>query len=454
LLREPTIRVALISLILTFTILSARIIAFIISNSLVVLADTFHSIFDIIAGIIAIYALKTARKPPDEEHTYGHGKAENLGALYEATSLILVCILIFYEAINRLFFKEISEVNYNLIVLSIVSTTLIIDIWRSYVLKKAAKRYSSQVLEGDSLHYLSDAAITASVLGTIIVGMIFFKGSSVVIFDSTVAFFIASYFIYSGIRLAKKSIEELLDRAPPGVIHEINAAIKEFNCIPLRVRARKSGSRLFIDSIVCIPKNLTASQAHELAEIIERKLRTRLNYKEIDMVIHMEPLLSLKEDEIKREIQKIVSDLGISAHNVMIEQSGEKYDVRLHAEIPAKLNLDEAHDKITILERKIREDIREVEKVIIHIEPYREIKQDITEIVKKILIQNPKISQKMSISSVLVSNIENKTYLDLICNFSKDMNIEEVHKLTASFESLLREILGDDIIITIHQEPV
>jgi len=454
LLREPAIRVALVSLFLTLTILSARSIAFIISNSLVVLADTFHSIFDIIAGIVAIYALKTARKPPDEEHTYGHGKAENLGALYEATSLMIVCILIFYEAINRLFFKEISEVNYNLIVLSIVLTTLFVDIWRSYALKKAAKKYSSQVLEGDSLHYLSDAAITTSVLGTIIIGMIFFNGSSVVILDSTVAFFLATYFIYSGIRLAKKSIDELLDRAPPGVIQEINATIKELNCIPLRVRARKSGSKLFIDSIVCIPKSLTATQAHELAEIIEKKLRTKLNYKEIDMIIHMEPLLSLKEDEIRRGIQRIVSDLGISAHNVMIEQSGEKYDIRLHAEIPARLNLNEAHDKITILEKKIKEDIKEVEKVIIHIEPYREIKQDIADIVKKVLIQNPKISQKMSISSVLVSNIENKTYLDLICKFSKDMSIEEVHKLTASFESLLREVLGDDVIITIHQEPI
>jgi len=106
-----------------------------------------------------------------------------------------------------------------------------------------------------------------------------------------------------------------------------------------------------------------------------------------------------------------------------------------------------------MLEKRIREEISDIKNVIIHIEPYKEVQIDVREAIKKILQLNPSLAQNMKMKSLVTSKIQDKVYLDLVCDFSKSMTVEEVHKITASFESLLRELLGDDVIVTIHQEP-
>jgi len=337
LLKNSPIRVALISLSITIAIVVVRIIAFLISNSLVILADTLHSLFDILAGIIAIYAIKTASKPPDKEHTYGHLKAENLGSLYEATLILVVCIFIIYESLSRLMEPSKNLVTYDYILIFILLFTLFADLWRGSALRKASKKYSSLVLEGDSLHYFSDASVTFSAIIVISIGVLLFSGQSLTILDSTAGLFIASYFAYSGARLAKRSIDDLLDRAPPGVIEKVQSVIKEVNCIPMQVRARRAGNKVFIDCVVCTPSNISHVQAHELTEVIEKKIRTKLNYKEIDLVLHMEPMLQTREEAVRKDVQKIINDLGISAHNLMVEENEGKFDIRMHAEIPARM---------------------------------------------------------------------------------------------------------------------
>lgn len=452
-LENRGIRVALVSLVVTLSILLARFIAFILSNSLILLADTLHSFFDIIAGIIAIYSIKIALKPSDREHTYGHGKAESLGALFEALLLAIVCIIVMYEAYQRIIHNEASTVGFDFLVLSIVALTLIADLWRARTLKKISSEISSQVLEGDSLHYLSDAYITSSVISVIILSMFFFKGQSLIYLDSIAASMISIYFLISGFRLGKRAIDDLLDRAPPGVVETVNKIIKESNCIPTRIRARKVSNKLFLDAVVCLPWNLDSYHAHEIAKRIEESVRKNLNFKEIDMTIHMEPLLSAEEEKIKERIKNIVSDLKINIHSLTLEKPGEKFDVRMHAEIPASISIEEAHRRVTELENRIKE-IESIKQVLIHIEPIRTLRPEITEVVRKLLKENPEIGEKMKIKTVLVSDFNQKTYLDLICDFPRNLTVEEVHKTTASFESLLREVLGDDIIVTIHQEPI
>jgi len=454
LLRDPAIKVAFVSILITIIIISARAIAFLISNSLVILADTLHSFFDIVAGLIAIFALKTAKKPPDEEHTYGHMKAENLGSLYESTLIFIVCIFIIYESISRLLNLAENIVFYDPIIILILIFTLFADIWRGFALRRASRKFASLVLEGDSLHYLSDAAVTFSAIIVISIGYFFFSGYNLILLDSLAGLFIASYFVYTGSRLAKRSIDDLLDRAPPGVIEKVKDVIKELNCLPTRVRARRAGNKIFIDCIVFTPQNITPSQAHEISEEIERRIRSRLNYKEIDIVLYMEPMLQKKEEIIRKNIQRIIKDMGISAHNLIVEENEGKFDVRMHAEIPAKMDLNEAHNKISALEKRIKEEISEVKNVIIHIEPYRELHVDIKDAIKKVLQQNPEIARNIKMRTVMMSKIENRIYIDLVCDFAKSMSVEDVHKITASFESHLREILGDDIIVTIHQEPI
>ncbi len=428
-------------------------IAFFLSNSLMILADSLHSVFDLIAGMIAIYSLKIAAKPSDKEHVYGHGKAENIGALFEAITLIIVCIIVIYESISRLIYQEKSLVEFSFIVLSIVAFTLIMDIWRATALKRASLKFGSQVLEGDSLHYYNDAYITASVIVVILLS-IFFFGSNVIYLDAFAAMFISSYFAFSGIKLGKRAVDELLDRAPAGVLEEIEKIINENKCTPIRVRARKVGNKLFVDSIVCLSSDLSYAKAHAIAEQIESEIRERLNFKEIDITLHLEPLLGEEEEGIRKNIERISSEIGLPIHNLILEKNEGKFDVRIHAEFLPEVSIDEAHSKISVLENRIKQEISSVKEVITHLEPLREYKPNIAEIVRRTLYYHPDLSMKIVLKSVLVTVVTGKVYLDLICSFPAHLTIEEVHKITARFESLLREALGDDIIITIHQEPL
>lgn len=134
---------------------TTKLVIGLLTLSLGILSEAAHSGLDLIAAGITYYSVRVSDRPPDEAHQYGHGKVENLSALAETLLLFITCGWIVYEAIQRLFFRPV-QIEVTLWSFVVMAVSIIIDLTRSRALMKTAKKYSSQALEADALHFSTD----------------------------------------------------------------------------------------------------------------------------------------------------------------------------------------------------------------------------------------------------------------------------------------------------------
>lgn len=262
------------------------------TGSLGILAETAHSLLDMVAAIITLMAVRVADQPADDFHHYGHGKVENLSALAETLLLLATCVWIFYESIQHLFFEP-RQVEASIWAFVVMLTSIIIDYSRSRMLMKAAKKYNSQALEADALHFQTDIWSSLVVLAGLagVKAADFFPGLSFLEkTDSVAAMIVALIVVAISLKLGKRSIDALIDRAPqdllPLMIKEAVEAIPHIiDCHGIRIRP--SGAHLFIDLHVLMDGNQTLSHAHALTEQIEDTIKEIVP--NADIVVHAEP---------------------------------------------------------------------------------------------------------------------------------------------------------------------
>jgi len=285
---------ALSSVIAAIALTSFKIIVGIATGSLGILAEAAHSSLDLVAALVTFLAVRISGKPADAEHRYGHGKVENLSALFETLLLLLTCVWIIYEAVNRLFFKHVVvEVSYWSFLVMIVS--IFIDYTRSRILFRAARKYNSQALEADGLHFSTDIWSSSVVIFGLICLVIAKMVPSLAFLDkadSIAALGVAVIVIYVSAQLGIRTITGLLDVAPRGSVDKIKAGVEALpgvaNCHNVRVRT--SGPHLFVDIHVLVDGNQTLFQAHALTETIEKKIKEMLPA--ADVTVHPEPMFA------------------------------------------------------------------------------------------------------------------------------------------------------------------
>jgi cation diffusion facilitator family transporter len=451
-LKDVRVRVAFFTLLITIFVLFLRILAYFFSGSLAILADSFHSVTDIIAGILAVISLRVAIKEPDEEHPYGHGKAESLGCLGISLALIFVFIYILYEAFYR-FLSASYEIEFDLLVASFLTLTIIIDFWRSRVLLKFSKKFSSQVLESDALHYKSDFYATLSIL--ILSLLVYFsviKENLIIYVDSFLAIFISFYFAIAGLKLAVNSINELMDKAPVEAIKAFEFSCKELGIKCKNTRARRVGNKIFIDSTIILPEKLSIEEAHNFANLIEEKTKNYLRNEKLDITIHMETEESEKISEITKRVEEIAKKtkgvMGI--HDINIIKEKDQYHIRLHIEVSPTTTLKEAGLIGKKVEENIKSMIKETASVMAHIEPRRINSYDINNLVLSLINKNPQLKNNIKLLSVKTLNLENKVIVDIRCLVKKNLKVEESHSLITILEGMIKEELGSNCLITIN----
>ena len=268
-----------------------KIIVGIMTGSLGIMAEAAHSALDLVAALVTLVAVKIADKPADSEHTYGHGKVENLSALFETLLLLVTCIWIIWEAAERLLFTHVKvEASPWAFIVMIVS--IILDYSRSRLLYKTAEKYNSQALEADALHFSTDIWSSAVViLGLVVVkvGDFFPRLEYLHDADSVAALGVALIVIGVSIRLGMRAIHALIDTAPSG----LSARIKdEVECVEgvidcHKIRIRNSGADVFIDVHVLMNGDVSLSEAHARTEMIEDSIR-RIEPR-ADVTVHPEP---------------------------------------------------------------------------------------------------------------------------------------------------------------------
>ncbi len=282
---------ALSSVIAAVGLTSFKIIVGMLTNSLGILAEAAHSGLDLVAAAMTFFAVHVSDKPADAGHPFGHGKVENLSALFETLLLLATSGWIIYEAVQRLFFVE-AKVETSIWSFIVMGTSIVIDFTRSRILYRAARKYKSQALEADALHFSTDIWSSA----VVILGLI---GLTISRFvpgldwmhkaDSIAALVVAVIVIYVSMELGWRTISALIDAAPKGLAEKIEqVALSVPGVVDAHaIRMRPSGAHVFIDMHVTMDGNLTLNAAHKATETIENFVQEIISPS--DVTIHVEP---------------------------------------------------------------------------------------------------------------------------------------------------------------------
>jgi cation diffusion facilitator family transporter len=263
---------------------TSKFIIGILTGSLGILSEALHSGLDLVAAIITFFSVKVSDNPPDEEHHFGHGKVENLSAFLETILLFITCIWIIYEAMHRLITGnttlEITPWSY-----IVVGVSIIIDFSRSRALKKVAKKYNSQALEADALHFSTDIWSSSVVfLGLICANFGFFFA------DSVAALAVAAIVIVVSYRLGKKSIQVLVDYAPRETVTKVQKTlasipeVKKFHSL----KVRTAGADTFVNVVLNLNPGITCAKSHEICDKVEMEIKKEVE--RCDVFVHVEPL--------------------------------------------------------------------------------------------------------------------------------------------------------------------
>jgi cation diffusion facilitator family transporter len=282
---------AMSSVVAAVFLTSLKIVVGVLTNSLGILAEAAHSGLDLVAALVTLFSVRKSDQPPDDSHLYGHGKVENLSALVETLLLLATCVWIIYEAIERLFFRDVV-VDASIWAFLVMAVSIFVDVTRSRILKRAAVKYHSQALEADALHFSTDVwSSSVVILG--LIGVRLAAGNLHLAFlhraDAVAALGVSVIVIYISLQLGKRCVDGLMDAAPAGLAENIRQRVESMPGVAEchQIRVRTSGAHVFVDLHATFSGGRSLEDVHRQTEIIEaaiRELEPRA-----DVTVHPEP---------------------------------------------------------------------------------------------------------------------------------------------------------------------
>src|SRR5271167_1337854 len=289
------------SVLAAIAITTLKIVVGVTTGSLGILSEAAHSGLDLIAAVVTFFSVRVSDKPADADHQYGHGKVDNFSAFIETGLLLLTCVWIVYEAVVRLFFRQV-EIEPSIAAFAVMFISMAVDFWRSRALGRIATKYDSQALEADALHFSTD--IWSS--GVVVVGLLLVLLGRVYGVewlrdaDPVAALFVAGVVVYVSSRLARKTVDALLDAAPSGVRTSILAAIKNVDGLLEvdRVRIRRAGNRYFADLSIGLARNVTFQHSEQVVDAVTAAVHHVLP--DSDVVVHSIPRPAQRENIFDR----------------------------------------------------------------------------------------------------------------------------------------------------------
>ena len=262
-----------------------KVVAGLLTGSISILAEAIHSLLDLAAAVIAFFGVRVSDRPADEQHPFGHGKAENVSGVVEAGLIFVAAGIIIYEAAKRL----ITGVTVELLELGIgvMAVSVVVNIVVSRHLLKVSRATDSIALEADARHLTTDVWTSAGVL----VGLVVVRLTGLVILDPIIALVVALFILKAAYDVLRKSFGGLVDiRLPEAEEAEIKSCIMAHYSELVsfhELRTRKAGSWRYIDLHLVMPKNASIEEAHRMCDHLEQDIENRLQYTSV--IIHVEP---------------------------------------------------------------------------------------------------------------------------------------------------------------------
>jgi cation diffusion facilitator family transporter len=460
-------RVTAVSVIASLLLTFAKLGVGLLTGSLGILAEAAHSALDLVASVITFFTVRIAGRPADESHPYGHGRAENLSAIVQGILLLGTASWIVYESVRRIFFEDV-RVEASFWAFGVMGTSIVVDLWRSRMLMRAAEKYRSRALEADALNFRSDmlsSAVVIAGLSLVALGDALDLVGILNKADAVAALLVGSLIIYKSGSILLQSVNVLLDRAPVGLEERVRRAAASVSGVvdAPSVRLRESGSRTFADVVVTVPRTTSAAEAHELTERVEEAVRGV--DERADTLVHVEPVRSETETAAEA-IRATALRVGVRTHHEKVWRSGNNFEASLHVEVDPDLTLEEAHDLARRLGIAIKEEYPRILKVNSHIEvavPEPEERWETT-------ADHPELVARME-HAVLETGVEARAHevrlygprgagvdegtLDAVVHldFPPSTDMGEVHRRTELIEQVLRMQIPELEHVVIHAEP-
>jgi cation diffusion facilitator family transporter len=336
------------------------------THSLGLLSEALHSGTDLVAALLTFFAVGVAARPADERHEYGHGKAEHLAALAEASILVLASIFLAVRAIERLAGSSHADVDAAWYAFVVLGFVIVIDASRTFVSWRAAREFDSAALQSNALHFFSDLLGSVAVLVGLVAVRAGYQHA-----DSMAALFVAVLVLAAAARLMRTNVDVLMDRVPVEAEAAARAAIAGIRPgVDLkRLRMREAGGRQFADVVIGVPPGAAVGQGHAAADSVEDAVQAALPRS--DVVVHVEPDQAAGIRERAQAAALSVPRVR-EVHNVNVLVVEGRTEVSLHLKLPGDLSLEQAHDLAEQVERAIHAAVPEVEAVQTHLEPLAE----------------------------------------------------------------------------------
>ena len=494
-------RIVITSLIASAILAMLKLIIGFSTNSLGILSESFHSGIDVLAALMTFYAIRTVIKPPDSKFTYGYAKIESLSSLAEILLLFLVAAYIFYEGLERIFVKSI-EPDVTVFSFGVMILSIVVDYWRSKTLFKVARKYGSQAIEADALHFKADM-ISSSI---VIVGLCTVLFLGIPNADAYAALIISSMIIYTSLGLGKRTLDVLLDKAPKGINHIVLESISGLEGVNRAhdIRVRNVGATLFIDLHIEVPRTSTHDKAHKIATNVEDKIRKLIPNS--DVLVHVDAIES--ESETLTDIVRLIASEtdGIkNVHSIFFSQlpsySNKQSNKNFHetnviqgdndnpmkneiknelgltnnnskgllhlyldVQVDSGLDLRAAHNIIETFESKVRNDIPLIQQITTHIEFE-------TEEIKKIGIEKEvnssylsnirkscfKIEGVVDCKDIGIVDMDGDQHITLTITIQSlnpsDLSIYDAHQIATDVQQMIMRDTGASKVV-VHTEPL
>lgn len=425
------------------------------SGSLGIIAEAAHSGMDLGAAIITFWAVRASSRPPDHKHQFGHDKFENLAALFETLILIATCFWIAYEAVEKLL-GVTTEIKHSIWTYGVMLISIGVDTGRTRALTRVAKKYKSQALEADALHFKTDIMSSMVVIIGLIAAQLGF-----LLADPVAALIVSAFVLVQSFRLGKNCIEALLDTAPEEIEDQVAKIFKETeeNVSFDNLRIRGSKHKPFINLDMSIGRLLTFEESHKLVHKIQNQIKTVIPGS--DVVIHANPVRDDEKEKIFDALRFRAHESNIHIHHIHITEVDEKYLVEFHMECAKNWTLDKAISVSENLKKLIYSELRNIKDIHIHLEETYDFdraenisgqfKKEITEIRKETL-DLPNIQDCYDIMIMRMS--DESLSLSLHCVLSKELSIKQVHLSTNEVETALKQKYPQFRRVLIHAEPL
>lgn len=437
-----------------FAILSAFAVelAFgLIFNSLGLITDSVHALLDSVVTIVLLLAAKWAIKPPDAEHTYGHGKIESLGGLFGGIAILLIASFFIYEAIIRLSSPD-PQILPGVLAITAGIYTIGVDVFRIILLQKSIKKIGGTTLKADFYHAVMDLGSTIVAIGGILLVTVgFFQG------DFIAALVLGILLVVLSLKLIYRTAMDLTDIISPGLVAKVREISQNTEGVvgvgPILMR--KSGDTIFCDVTITLRGDVSFDKAHEISAEAEKNIKNQISNSMTS--VRIEPSWQNVPQEAK------INDIAMSidgvkdVHNISSYSSEGKIFVSFHVMVDREKNLEDAHKISEIIEEKIQKNLPKIHHVTIHLEPFVVIPEKLKiegKITKEMLVELlEEFTQIKKIGRVVTLKYQDVLKIDFDCSFDRNLSIESVHDLTSQIERKIRSRFKNAI-ITIHPEPV